>query len=60
MDREGEALMADSFAKIDTTITGRKTASGWLKMRASGEIPDVPGMANLCEKANAVREKTSI
>jgi dihydrofolate reductase len=26
MDKEGKALMADFFAKIDTTIMGRKTA----------------------------------
>jgi dihydrofolate reductase len=46
IDKEGEAVMGDFFAKIDTTIMGRKTASGWVKMRASGEIPDMPGMAN--------------
>jgi dihydrofolate reductase len=46
IDKEGEALMADFFAKVDTTIMGRKTASGWVKMRESGEIPDMPGMAN--------------
>jgi hypothetical protein len=33
IDKEGEALMADFFAKIDTTIIGRKTAAGWAKMR---------------------------
>ena len=27
IDKEGEALMADFFAKIDTTIMGRKTAA---------------------------------
>jgi len=46
IDKEGEALMADFFAKIDTTIMGRKTAVDWVKMRSSGEIPDTPGMAN--------------
>ena len=46
IDKEGEAVMADFFSKIDTTIMGRKTAAGWVKMRASGEIPDTPGMAN--------------
>jgi dihydrofolate reductase len=46
MDQEGEALMADFFSKIDTTIMGRKTAVGWVKMRNSGEIPETPGMAN--------------
>jgi dihydrofolate reductase len=46
IDKEGEALMADFFAKIDTTIMGRKTASGWLKMRERGELPETPGMAN--------------
>ena len=44
--QEGEALMADFFAQIDTTIMGRKTAAGWVKMRESGEIPESPGMAN--------------
>ena len=43
IDEEGEALMADFFAKIDTTIMGRKTAVGFVKMRKSGEIPDTPG-----------------
>jgi dihydrofolate reductase len=46
IDQEGEALMADFFSNIDTTIMGRKTAIGWVKMRKSGEIPDTPGMAN--------------
>ena len=27
IDKEGEALMADFFSKIDTTIMGRKTAA---------------------------------
>jgi dihydrofolate reductase len=42
MDKEGEAVMADFFANIDATIMGRKTAAGWVKMRKSGEIPDMP------------------
>ena len=46
IDNEGEAEMADFFAGIDTTIMGRKTAVGWVKMRQSGEIPDTPGMAS--------------
>jgi dihydrofolate reductase len=46
LDKEGEALMADFFAKIDTTIMGRKTAVGMLKMRKSGEMPETPGIAN--------------
>ena len=46
IDKEGEAVMADFFAKIDTTIMGRKTAAGLVKMRESGEIPEMPGMAN--------------
>ncbi len=45
IDKEGEALMADFFAKIDTTIMGRKTAVGWVKMRESGEIPETPGLS---------------
>jgi dihydrofolate reductase len=46
MDKEGEKVMADFFAKIDTTIMGRKTAAVVAKMRKSGEMPDMPGMAN--------------
>lgn len=46
IDKEGETLMADFFAKIDTTIMGRKTAAAVVKLRKSGEIPDTPGMAN--------------
>lgn len=45
IDKEGEALMADFFAKIDTTIMGRKTAVATAEMRKSGEIPETPGMA---------------
>jgi dihydrofolate reductase len=45
IDKEGEALMADFFAKIDTTVMGRKTAAAVVKLRKSGEIPDTPGMA---------------
>jgi dihydrofolate reductase len=44
IDKEGEALMADFFSKIDTTIMGRKTAAGWVKMRESGEIPETSGI----------------
>jgi len=46
IDKEGEALMADFFAKIDTTIMGRKTAEAAAKLRESGEMPETPGMAN--------------
>lgn len=46
IDHEGEAEMADFFAKIDTTIMGRKTAVATAKMRESGEIPDTPGISN--------------
>jgi dihydrofolate reductase len=46
MDKEGEELMADFFARIDTTVMGRKTAAAWVELRKSGEIPDTPGMAN--------------
>jgi dihydrofolate reductase len=45
IDKEGEALMMDFFAKIDTTIMGRKTAAATAKMRESGEIPEMPGMS---------------
>jgi dihydrofolate reductase len=44
IDKEGESVMADFFAKIDTTIMGRKTAVGMVKMRKSGEMPETPGM----------------
>lgn len=44
IDKEGEAVMAEFFSGIDTTIMGRKTAVGWLKLRKSGEAPDVAGM----------------
>jgi dihydrofolate reductase len=46
LDKEGEALMAEFFAKIDSTIMGRKTAVGWVKMRKTGEIPEMPGISN--------------
>jgi dihydrofolate reductase len=46
IDKEGESVMADFFAKIDTTIMGRKTAVGMVKMRNSGEIPETPGITN--------------
>jgi dihydrofolate reductase len=46
IDKEGEAVMTDFFAKIDTTIMGRKTAVGMLKMRKSGEIPETPDITN--------------
>ena len=46
IDKEGEALMADFFAKIDTTIMGRKTAAATAEMRQSGEIPEMPGISN--------------
>jgi dihydrofolate reductase len=46
IDKEGEALMADFFSKIDTTIMGRKTAEATGKLRESGEMPETPGMAN--------------
>jgi dihydrofolate reductase len=46
IDKEGEALMADFFSKIDTTIMGRKTAEAAAKLRESGEMPETPGMAN--------------
>jgi len=46
IDQEGEALMADFFAKIDTTIMGRKTAAATAEMRKRGEIPEIPGISN--------------
>src|SRR5580658_5365330 len=46
IDKEGEALMAEFFSKIDTTIMGRKTAAAAAKLRESGEMPETPGMAN--------------
>jgi dihydrofolate reductase len=44
LDKEGEAVMADFFAGIDTTLMGRKTAAAMVKLRRSGEMPDTPGM----------------
>src|ERR1043166_3078609 len=44
IDKEGEKVMADFFAKIDTTIMGRKTAEGMVKMRKRGEMPEMPDM----------------
>ena len=46
IDKEGEALMADFFATVDTTVMGRKTAAAVAKLRNSGEMPDTPSMAN--------------
>ena len=46
IDKEGETVMAEFFAKIDTTIMGRKTAAATAEMRKSGEIPDMPGISN--------------
>jgi dihydrofolate reductase len=46
LDKEGEALMADFFSKIDTTIMGRKTAAATAEMRKSGEMPEMPGISN--------------
>jgi len=46
IDKEGEALMAEFFSKIDTTIMGRKTAAATAKLRESSEMPETPGMAN--------------
>ncbi|MDE3104197.1 MAG: dihydrofolate reductase [Acidobacteriota bacterium] len=46
IDAEGEALMAEFFAGIDTILMGRKTAAGMVKMRKSGEVPETPGMAS--------------
>ena len=46
IDKEGEAVMADFFAKIDTTIMGRKTAAATAEMRKSGEIPEMPNISN--------------
>jgi dihydrofolate reductase len=46
IDEEGEALMAEFFANIDTVIMGRKAAAGHAKMRRSGEIPETPAVSN--------------
>jgi dihydrofolate reductase len=46
IDKEGEALMAEFFAKIDTIIMGRKTAAATAEMRKSGEIPEMPGVSS--------------
>jgi dihydrofolate reductase len=60
IDEEGEALMADFFSKIDTTIMGRKTATGWVKMRNSGEIPETPGMATMLSPAAQSRANAMV
>ena len=46
IDKQGEEVMADFFAKIDTTIMGRNTAAAHLKQSESGEMPSVPGITN--------------
>ena len=46
IDKDGEKVMADFFAKIDTTIMGRKTAAGHLKHSENGEMPSTPGIIN--------------
>src|SRR5277367_3647357 len=46
IDKEGETVMADFFAGIDTTVMGRKTGAVVAKLRRSGEITDTPGMSN--------------
>jgi dihydrofolate reductase len=46
IDKEGETVMAEFFAGIDTTVMGRKTAAALVKMRKSGEAPDTPGMTS--------------
>ena len=46
IDKEGEKVMSDFFAKIDTTIMGRKTAAGHLKQSKSGEMPSATGMSS--------------
>jgi dihydrofolate reductase len=46
VDKEGEALMTDFFAKIDTTVMGRKTAAATAELRKSGEMPEMPGITN--------------
>ena len=46
IDKEGEAVMADFFAGVDTTIMGRKTAAIVVKMRKNGEISDTSGMTS--------------
>ncbi len=46
IDKEGEALMADFFGKIDTIVMGRKTAAVTAKLRKSGEIPEMPGVSS--------------
>jgi dihydrofolate reductase len=46
IDKEGEALMAEFFEKIDTIIMGRKTAAVTAKLRKSGEVPEMPGTSS--------------
>jgi dihydrofolate reductase len=46
IDKEGETVMAEFFAGVDTTIMGRKTAAAVVQLRKSGEMPDTPGMTS--------------
>jgi dihydrofolate reductase len=59
IDKEGESVMAEFFAKIDTTIMGRNTAVGMVKMRKSGETPETPGItitsSRRCERKSCWR-----
>ena len=46
LDKEGEKLMAEFFATVDTTIMGRKTATVTAKMQKDVEMPEMPGVGN--------------
>jgi dihydrofolate reductase len=39
IDKEGEKVMADFFAKIDTTVMGRKTAASVAKCARAARYP---------------------
>ena len=54
IDKEGEALMAEFFSKVDTTIMGRKTAAAATKLRESGETPETPKSAAMLTLTCAV------
>jgi dihydrofolate reductase len=60
IDKEGEALMADFFAKIDTTIMGRKTAAATAEMRKSGEIPDTRNRVIRCRHGRSRAFRTGL
>src|SRR3984893_7083547 len=46
IDKEGESVMADFFAKIDTIIMGRKNVAGQVKMPKHSQLHETTGITN--------------